>query len=224
MSSGTEQETYSQFARIGKALANPVRLQLLDLLGQGERGVEELAEAAGTKLQNTSAQLQHLRAAQLVTSRKAGTKVYYRLAGPEVGRFLGHLQDLGEARLAEVRDILDTRLAEIADLDPVSADELAAMLADGRDILLLDVRPAVEYAAGHIPGAVSIPTEELHERMRELPAGRDIVAYCRGRYCVSSPTATRLLRAEGRSVRPMPDGISGWKRAGRPVESVREAR
>lgn len=224
MTTGSGQDTYSQFARIGKALANPVRLHLLDLLGQGERGVEELAEAAGTRLQNTSAQLQHLRAAQLVTSRKVGTKVYYRLAGPEVARFLGHLQDLGEARLAEVRDILNTRLAEVADLDPVSADELAAMLADGRDLLVLDVRPAVEYAAGHIPGAVSIPTEELHERMRELPADAEIVAYCRGRYCVSSPTATRLLRAEGRSARPMPDGITGWRRAGRPVEGTTAAR
>jgi rhodanese-related sulfurtransferase/DNA-binding transcriptional ArsR family regulator len=210
------EEAYVQFARIGKALANPVRLHLLDLLGHGERAVEDLAEAAGARMQNTSAQLQRLRAAQLVTSRRAGTKIYYRLAGPEVARFLGQVRDIGEARLAEVRDILATRLADIADLDPVSAPELATMLADGDDLLLLDVRPAAEYDAGHIPGAVSCPEPQLHARLAELPANARIVAYCRGPYCLASPTATRTLRAAGRSARVMPDGMTGWLRAGFP--------
>lgn len=207
---------YEQFARVGKALANPARLELLDLLAQGERSVEDLAAAARMKTSNTSAQLHALAAAGLVTSRRDGVKIFYRLVGRQVTALIGQVQDFAASRLAEAEHAARSYLGDVAALEPVTQEELLRRLGDGH-VLVLDVRPRVEYAAGHIPGAVNVPHDELATRLAELPDGVDIVAYCRGRYCVFAPDAVRLLRAHGFSARPLERGLPGWRLAGLPV-------
>jgi rhodanese-related sulfurtransferase/DNA-binding transcriptional ArsR family regulator len=207
---------YEQFARVGKALANPGRLELLDLLAQGERSVEELAGAAGMKVSNTSAQLRTLAAAGLTASRRDGLRIYYRLAGDEVAVLAGQVQDFAAARLAEAERAARGYLGDVAALQPVAQDELLRRMRD-EQVLVLDVRPEAEYAAGHIPGAVSVPHDQLAARLAELPAGAGIVAYCRGRYCVFAPDAVRLLRSQGFSARPLEGGMPGWRLAGLPV-------
>jgi len=207
---------YEQFARVGKALANPARLELIDLLAQGERSVEELAGAAGMKVSNTSAQLRALAAAGLVATRRDGVRVCYRLAGEEVAAFAGHVQDFAASRLADAERAARGYLGDVTALEPVARDELFRRLRD-EEVLVLDVRPEAEYAAGHIPGAVNVPHDQLAARLAELPAGADIVAYCRGRYCVFAPDAVRLLRARGLSARPLEGGLPDWRLAGLPV-------
>jgi rhodanese-related sulfurtransferase len=207
---------YEQFARVGKALANPARLELLDLLAQGERSVEDLAAAARMKVSNTSAQLRTLAGAGLVGSRRDGVKVYYRLADPGVSALIGQVQDFAAARLAEAEHAARGYLGDVAALEPVAQDELARRLRDGQ-VLVLDVRPEAEYAAGHIPGALNVPHDQLAARLAEIPGRTDIVAYCRGRYCVFAPDAVRLLRARGFSARPLEGGLPDWRRAGLPV-------
>ena len=213
---------YEQFARVGKALANPARLELIDLLAQGERSVEELAGAAGMKVSNTSAQLRALAAAGLVATRRDGVRVCYRLAGEEVAAFAGHVQDFATSRLADAERAASCYLGDVAALEPVARDELLRRLRD-EEVLVLDVRPAAEYAAGHISGAVNVPHDQLAARLAELPAGADIVAYCRGRYCVFAPDAVRLLRARGFSARPLDGGLPGWRLAGLPVTAAASA-
>ncbi|MBE1589302.1 ArsR/SmtB family transcription factor [Nonomuraea angiospora] len=207
MSESPEEPIYQQLARIGKALASPVRLRLLDVLGQREHTVEELAQAAGVPLKNTSAQLQQLRAVHLVTSRKEGQRVYYRLADERVSRFLAELRGFAEERLAELRDAVRARLGP---LEGVTADELASRLADP-GTLVVDVRPAADYAAGHVPGAISLPMAELRERLDELPGERQIVAYCGGPYCAVSSEAVRVLREHGHAAHPLDGGYLGWQ-------------
>ncbi|MFI7228615.1 ArsR/SmtB family transcription factor [Nonomuraea angiospora] len=207
MSESPEEPIYQQLARIGKALASPVRLRLLDVLGQREHTVEELAQAAGVPLKNTSAQLQQLRAVHLVTSRKEGQRVYYRLADERVSRFLAELRGFAEERLAELRDAVRARLGP---LEGVTADELASRLADP-GTLIVDVRPAADYAAGHVPGAISLPMAELRERLDELPGERQIVAYCGGPYCAVSSEAVRVLREHGHAARALDGGYLGWQ-------------
>ena len=207
---------YEQFARIGKALSNPARLELLDLLAQGERSVEELADAAGMKLSNTSAQLRVLTLAGLLAARRSGSRVYYRLADEQVGAFAEQVKDLARARLATVERAARDYLGDVAALEPVSQGELTRRLADG-DVVVLDVRPRAEYAGGHIPGAISLPHDRLAASLAGLPSGTDIVAYCRGRYCVFAPDAVRLLRAHGYTARPLDGGMPEWRRAGLPV-------
>jgi rhodanese-related sulfurtransferase len=213
---------YEQFARVGKALANPVRLELLDLLAQGERGVEDLAAAAGMKVSNTSAQLRTLAGAGLVTSRRDGVRIYYRLADEAVGAFVGQVQDFAASRLAGAEQAARNYLGDVEALEPVERDELFRRLHDGR-VLVLDVRPEAEYAAGHIPGAVNVPHNQLAARLAELPEQADIVAYCRGRYCVYAPDAVRLLRARGLSARPLEGGLPDWRLAGLPVTAQASA-
>ena len=207
---------YEQFARVGKALANPARLELLDLLAQGERAVEELAAAAGMKVSNTSAQLRALAAAGLVASRRDGVKFYYRLADEEVAAFAGRIQDFAASRIAEAERAARGYLGDVTALEPVARDELFRRLRD-EEVLVLDVRPAAEYAAAHIPGAINVPHDQLAARLAELPGDVDIVAYCRGRYCVFAPDAVRLLRARGFSARLLAGGLPDWRLAGLPV-------
>jgi rhodanese-related sulfurtransferase/DNA-binding transcriptional ArsR family regulator len=207
---------YEQFARVGKALANPTRLELLDLLAQGERSVEELAAAARMKTSNTSAQLHTLAAAGLVASRRDGVRIYYRLAGQQVTALTGQVQDFAASRLAEAEQATRGYLGDVAALEPVAQDELFRRLSEGQ-VLVLDVRPEAEYAAGHIPGAVNVPHDQLAARLAEIPESTDIIAYCRGRYCVFAPDAVRLLRSRGFSARPLEGGLPGWRLAGLPV-------
>ena len=203
---------YEQFARVGKALASPVRLELLDLLAQGERGVEDLAGAAGLRLSNASAQLQVLASAGLATCRRSGRRVYYRLPGDAAGLLAAHVQQFACERLAETERAARGYLGDVAALEPVSREELARRIQAG-DVLVLDVRPAAEYAAGHITGAVGIPHDELSARLSELPGGTEIVAYCRGRYCVMAPEAVRFLRQHRYAARPLEGGLPEWRRA-----------
>jgi rhodanese-related sulfurtransferase len=213
---------YEQFARVGKALANPARLELLDLLAQGERSVEQLAEAAAMKVSNTSAQLRTLAGAGLVASRRDGVRIYYRLTDENVSAFVGQAQHFAASRLAEAEHAARNYLGDVAALEPVAREELFRRLHDGQ-VVVLDVRPEAEYAAGHIPGALSVPHDQLATRLAELPGHADIVAYCRGRYCVFAPDAVRLLRARGFSARLLDGGLPDWRHAGLPIGTKESA-
>jgi len=213
---------YGQFARVGKVVAHPKRIELLELLAQGERSVEALAEATGMGVNNTSAQLQVLRQARLVESRKDGTRVLYRTAGDDVPRFLVALRELAQARLAEVNDVVRDYFDARDDLEPVSRAGLAERVLAGK-VVLIDVRPTEEYAQGHIPGAVSIPLADLEAKMKTLRKRTEVVAYCRGPYCVLAPEAVQLLRAHGFEARRLEDGMPEWRLAGLPVAAGEES-
>lgn len=208
---------YEQFARVGGALSSPARLELLDVLAQGERSVEVLADRAALSVANASRHLQVLREAGLVEARKQGLRVFYRLAEPGVYDLLGMVRSLAERRLAEVDRIVDAYFGARDRLEPVSRPELLERARSGR-VTVLDVRPAEEYQAGHIEGAVSIPIDELEARLGELPKGKEVVAYCRGPYCVWSFRAVDTLRAAGRKARRLVDGFPEWDAEGLPVE------
>lgn len=209
---------YTQFARIGHALASPKRIELLDLLGQGEKSVDALAEQLATPIKNTSAHLRVLRQARLVETRRDGTWIYYRLADDDVFRLLRALESLGHSRLADVQHVVRSYLDGHDELQPVTFRELRRLVRDG-DVTVLDVRPAEEYRAGHIPGAVSMPVPELKRRLREIPKSREVIAYCRGRYCVYSLEAVKLLRKQGYRARRAHEGLPDWRAAGLPVEN-----
>lgn len=197
-----------QFARIGKALASPQRVILLDLLAQSERPVEALATASGLSVANASQHLRILLAAHLVTNRKQGQQVFYRLAGPIVLEFLSDLQRLAEMQLTEVAQAARTHLAD-QDLEGVDHRELLRRVESG-EAVLIDVRPAEEFAAGHLPGAISVPASELGRRLADLPRKAEIVAYCRGPYCALAVTAVEELRRHGYQARRLPDGPVQW--------------
>ncbi|MFP5253054.1 MAG: ArsR/SmtB family transcription factor [Actinomycetes bacterium] len=208
---------FAEFAAVGKVLGNAKRLELLDLLAQGPRSVEDLAEAAALGMSTCSAHLQHLREAGLVESRRAGKRIYYSLAGDDVAGLWEHLRRVAQAHRPH------TELARRAylgpdDTDAVDTDELLRRLGTG-DVVVLDVRPAPEYAGGHLPGAVHIPLEQLADRLAELPRDREVVAYCRGEYCVLAHDAVRLLLAHGLRARRAGEGVVEWRAAGLPVES-----
>ena len=205
---------FEAIALMGKAFASPVRLELLDLLAQAPRSVEELARASGQSTANTSQHLQALRAAGMVTRAREGTRVRYALAGDEALRLWLALRDASAARLGEVERAARDYLGE--DVDTIGREDLLARLARG-DVVLVDVRPEEEYAAGHIEGARSIPLDELERRLAELPPDTEVVAYCRGPFCAYAHDAVRRLRAEGRTARRLTDGWPEWKLAGKPT-------
>ena len=217
MSRALKDTIYQQFARIGHAMSSPKRLELMDLLAQGEKTVEQLAEESGTPLKNTSAHLRVLRQARLVEARRDGSYALYRLADDRAVSLLRQIGALARARLAEVAQVADLYITRRDALEPVSLPDLRKRLRDG-DVTLLDVRPEAEYAAGHIPGAVSIPVAQLKRRLAELPRDREVIAYCRGPYCVYSVEAVELLRKHNYQARRADEGMPDWRARGYPVE------
>lgn len=208
---------YDQLARIGRASSAPKRLELLDLLCQGPRTVEALAKESALSIANASQHLQVLRAARLVDAEKKGLYVEYRLADDEVGRFFVALRRLAQARLTEIESVQRAYLADHESMEPVAAGELRRRLRAG-EVTLIDVRPASEYRAGHIPGALSVPLSELEVRLEALPRNREIVAYCRGPYCVMSLDAVNVLRKRGFRAKRMEEGVADWRARGWRIE------
>jgi rhodanese-related sulfurtransferase/DNA-binding transcriptional ArsR family regulator len=209
---------YGQFARIGKALSSPHRLEILELLAQGERTVESLATEIGLSLANASQHLQALRQAALVESRKDGLYVSYRLADPAVIDLCTALRIVAEHRLADLERLVREHFGDRSDAEPVQMDELLKR-ARSANVVILDTRPATEYAAGHIVGAISVPVDDLQQRLRQLPKRKEYVAYCRGPYCVYADRAVEILRSNGRRARRLLEGFPEWRAAGFPVET-----
>ena len=210
--------TYAQFARIGKAVSHPKRLEILDVLCQGPRTVEVLAREAGLGVASASQHLKVLREARLLEAEKKGLYVTYRLAGESVCAFFRGMRSLAESRLAEVEQITRRFLAGRDGMEPVEARDLLRRVREGR-VTVLDVRPADEFRAGHIAGALSVPLRELRARIRELPKRKEIVAYCRGPYCVLAIQAVAALREAGLKAGRLREGYPDWRAAGLPVES-----
>ena len=211
-------DLFSQFARIGKALSHSNRLELLEFIAQGERGVEALAHLARLSVANASQHLQQLRQAGLVLTRKEGKRVFYRLADDDVVRLLELLRGVASRHLAEVERLVSTYLDTRDSLEPVPAQELLTRARDNL-VTVLDVRPPEEFAAGHVPGALNIPLEHLEQHLGDLPSDREIVAYCRGPYCVLAFEAVARLRENGFEARRMEDGFPEWRQAGLPTET-----
>jgi rhodanese-related sulfurtransferase len=212
-------EIFAQFARIGKALSSGRRLELVELLAQGERAVEDLAVETSQSVANISQHLQVLRQAQLVESRREGNYIRYRLADENVLHLWLALRDLGQARLAEIGRLVGTYLQDRNALEAITCEELRRRIKTGGAVVL-DVRPAEEYAAGHIAGARSIPVGELRKRIKEVPKKRLIVAYCRGPYCVFADQAVEILRGAGYEALRLDEGFPDWQTQGMPVEHM----
>ncbi len=212
---GRKSALFEQLARVGKALASGKRLELLDLLAQAERPVDALATAAGLNLTTASAHLQTLKQAGLVATRRDGTKIFYRLAGDDVADLFVRAREVATAHLPDVAAARDDYLGT-DEVESIGRDELLRRIAAGQ-VTVLDVRPSSEYAAGHLPGAVNIPVDELPARMDELPAGTEVVAYCRGPYCVFAHDAVRLLTRHGHQAARLDEGVIEWQLAGHPV-------
>jgi rhodanese-related sulfurtransferase len=208
---------FAEFAAVGKALGHPKRLELLDLLAQGPRSVEDLAAAGDLGMSTCSAHLQTLREAGLVGSRREGKRIYYSLAGDDVAGLWEHLRRVTQAHRPHAELARRAYLGP-EDTEAIGTDELLRRLGRG-DTVVLDVRPAPEYAGGHLPGAVHIPLEELADRLAELPRYREVVVYCRGQYCVLAHDAVRLLKARGRPASRAADGVLEWRLAGLPLET-----
>jgi rhodanese-related sulfurtransferase len=208
---------FGQFARISKALASPRRLEIVDLLAQGERTVEEIAGEASMSVASASQHLQVLKAARMVRVRRDGLYMHYHLAGEDVFRTWQAVRALAESRLTEVGGVVEAYLDDRDALEAVDAAELMERLSDG-SVVVLDVRPEVEYRAGHIPGALSVPVHTLEAALQTLPKDREIVAYCRGPYCVFSDEAVALLGSRGFRARRLRQGLPDWRAAGLPVE------
>lgn len=211
-----KREVYENLARIGVALGSTVRLELLELLAQGERSVDELARLTGATVANTSQHLQKLKQAGLIVGRKEAQFVRYRLAGDEVVALFDALGAAGQAYLADVDRVVRLYFTAKDDMEPVPAADLLQRAKKGL-VTVLDVRPPEEFAAGHLPGAVNIPISELAKRLAELPKRREVVAYCRGPYCLMSYDAVSLLRRRGLKARRLKDGLPQWRLAGLPT-------
>ena len=218
MSGSFKKDLFAQFARVAKALGNGHRLEILEFLAQGERNVEDLARVSGLTVRNTSQHLQQLRQVGLVTSRKEGLHVYYSLTGDDVILLMQCVRGVAERHLADIRVLVDTYLTIKDALDPMPVDELLERARKG-EVTVLDVRPAEEYAAGHLPGAVNIPLVELEKHLEELRNSKEVVAYCRGPHCVLAFDAVERLRGLGIEARRMQDGFPEWKATGMPVET-----
>jgi DNA-binding transcriptional ArsR family regulator/rhodanese-related sulfurtransferase len=222
----TKTELFEQFARVGKALSSGPRIEILDLLGQSERSVETLAEMLGQSIQNISRHLQVLRQTKLIASRKDGNFVIYRLADEGVRRLVATVQGVAHSQLSEVDDILERFEFHQSEFEPLDAAELMRRANKG-EVLVLDVRPQTEFNAGHLPGAVNLPLSELARRLDELPKDVEVVAYCRGKYCLLAYSAVDYLMSKGRSASRLNMGLSEWKLADRPLvvnaESIADA-
>ncbi|WP_144127949.1 ArsR/SmtB family transcription factor [Catellatospora sichuanensis] len=207
---------FEQLARVGKAIGHGKRLELLDLLAQSERTVDALSAAAGLNLTTASAHLQTLKQAGLVTTRRDGTRIFYSIAGHDVLDLLVRARELAASRLPDVRSARDAYLGEDTTIAAVDRDDLLRCM-QAQELTLVDVRPEVEYNAGHLPGAVNIPIEELEARLDEVPADREVVAYCRGPYCVFAYEAVMVLQRHGRRAARLTDGVTEWRLAGLPL-------
>lgn len=218
-SDNPKRRLFDLFATVAKALGNGHRLELLEHLAQGERGVEQLAELSGLSVANASQHLQQLRRAGLAVSRKQGKQVLYSVADEAVVELLASLRHIAERNLAEVDRVVDGYFRDRDSLEPVTWSELMDRGKEGT-VTVLDVRPPDEFAHGHLPGAVNIPLGELEQRLGELDSGREVVAYCRGPYCVLAFEAVAELRRHGLTARRLEDGFPEWKAAGLPVEET----
>jgi rhodanese-related sulfurtransferase/DNA-binding HxlR family transcriptional regulator len=217
-------ELFDEFARAAQALASGRRVEIIDVLANGERSVEELSRQVAMSVANTSRHLQILKEAGLVAATRNGTRVQYRLASPAVYQFWVALRSLAAERLPGVKALVEAYLGSREGLEAISADELLARLQAGEPLVMVDVRPTAEYQAAHVAGAVSIPLEELEQRLRELPRDREIVAYCRGPYCAFAPEAVRTMREHGYTARHLAEGLPEWSAAGHTVESAPKRR
>ena len=215
--SNFKHDLLAQFARVGKALGNGNRLELIEYIAQAERSVDELAKLSGLTVANTSQHLQQLRQAGLVLCRKAGLKVFYRLSGDDVITLLDALRGVAERHLADVEKLVSTYLSVKDDLEPLPREELLDRARDGL-VTVLDVRPAEEYAAGHIAGAVNVPLSELEQYLKNINPKQEVVAYCRGPHCLLAFDAVAQLRKKGLKARRLEDGFPEWKTAGLPVD------
>ncbi len=213
----TRSHLYEQVARIGKALSSPKRLEIIELLAQGEQTVDLLAQRCGIDIRLASAHLRALREARLVESSREGKFIRYRLSGPDVAELWLTLRGTAEEHLVELRVALEQMAMQPDTLLSESRESLLAKARSG-DIVVIDVRPGDEFAAGHLPHARSMPLDELEQRLADLPPGKEIVAYCRGPFCLMSDEAVRLLRARGYSARKISDGVTEWSRSGMPLD------
>ena len=215
-SNGFKKQLFEQFARVGKAVSSAHRLEILELLAQSERPVEALAQLTGLPVANVSQHLQYLRKASLVRARKVGLYVHYSLATPLVGELLSAIQNIAERQLDEVNELIHAYLTTKDNLEPMSRTALLERARDGL-VTVLDVRPSEEFAAGHVPGAINIPLKELPMRLREFQRKREIVAYCRGPFCILAFEAVAQLRAKGFKARRLEDGFPEWRNANLPI-------
>lgn len=212
-----KQRLLEQFAKVGKALSSPSRLEILDFLSQSEKSVENLTALTGLSFANTSQHLQQLRHAGMVTARKDGQRVFYSLTDESAIDLLGMLRKIAEKNLAEVDQLVNSYLKLKDTLEPVEAEDLLQRIKDGL-VIVLDVRPPDEFAAGHVPGSINVPVKELEKQIKKLDNKKEIIAYCRGPYCVLSYDTVAILRNKGFKARRLKDGMPEWKRAGMPVE------
>lgn len=209
---------FDAFGEVAKALGNGRRAELIDVLAQGERHVDELADEIGQSVANTSFHLRVLATAGLVTTRRDGTRIYYRLASDRVAELWTALRDVAAAHHEHLDELAAAYLGDRTQLEQIGRQELTERITDG-DVVVIDVRPSPEYTAGHIAGAVSIPIDDLTDRIKSLPSGVEVVAYCRGPYCVFADEAVRLLRRRGHTARRLEDGFPEWRHAHLPVQS-----
>ena len=214
----TKTYLYEHVSRIGKAMSSPKRLELIELLAQGEKTVETLAEQASIDMRLASAHLKALREARLVETRRAGKFIHHRLSGQDVAKLWMNVREVAEEHLVELRLAVDQMSTAPDAMSPESRESLLAKARNG-DIVVIDVRPEAEYAAGHLPCARSMPLAELERRLADLPPGKEIVAYCRGPYCLMSDEAVQLLRQRGYSAHKISDGVTEWSAGGQPIEN-----